>query len=84
MIMVLISLAGAVFIAVEMLPRDGAPRKAPVERQSRRDWGAEPAVGRVAHGVPNRVDRLRCLGNAVVPQIPELIGRAIMQQMGVE
>lgn len=30
-------------------------------------WPAEPDVGRVAHGVPNRVDRLRCLGNAVVP-----------------
>lgn len=31
-------------------------------------WAAEPDVGRVAHGVPNRVDRLKCLGNAVVPQ----------------
>lgn len=44
-------------------------------------WASEPAVGRVAHGVPNRVDRLRGLGNAVVPQIPELIGRAIMESM---
>jgi DNA (cytosine-5)-methyltransferase 1 len=42
-------------------------------------WGAEPDVGRVAHGVPARVDRLRSLGNAVVPQIPEIIGRAIMR-----
>jgi DNA (cytosine-5)-methyltransferase 1 len=41
-------------------------------------WSAEPNVGRVAHGIPKRVDRLRCLGNAVVPQIPELIGRAIL------
>jgi len=41
-------------------------------------WRIEPDVGRVAHGVPSRVDRLRGLGNAVVPQIPEIIGRAIM------
>jgi DNA (cytosine-5)-methyltransferase 1 len=34
-------------------------------------------VGRVADGVSGRVDRLKQLGNAVVPQIPELIGRAI-------
>jgi len=42
-------------------------------------WQTEPAVGRVANGVPRRVDRLKHLGNAVVPQIPELIGRAICQ-----
>jgi DNA (cytosine-5)-methyltransferase 1 len=41
-------------------------------------WSVEPDVGRVAHGVPSRVDRLRGLGNAVVPQIPEIIGRAIL------
>lgn len=41
-------------------------------------WDIEPDVGRVAHGVPKRVDRLKQLGNAVVPQIPELIGRAII------
>jgi DNA (cytosine-5)-methyltransferase 1 len=44
----------------------------------RDQWAIEPGVGRVADGVPSRVDRLRCLGNAVVPQIPEIIGRAIM------
>ena len=42
-------------------------------------WQSEPDVGRVATGVPARVDRLRALGNAVVPQIPEIIGRAIMR-----
>ena len=31
-------------------------------------WPTEPDVGRVANGVPSRVDRLKCLGNAVVPQ----------------
>lgn len=42
-------------------------------------WFVEPDVGRVADGVPSRVDRLRALGNAVVPQIPEIIGRAILE-----
>ena len=40
-------------------------------------WDVEPNVGRVAHGVPKRVDRLKSLGNSVVPQIPFLIGLAI-------
>lgn len=31
-------------------------------------WAVEPDVGRVANGIPSRVDRLKCLGNAVVPQ----------------
>jgi DNA (cytosine-5)-methyltransferase 1 len=46
-------------------------------------WLIEPDVGRVAHGVPARLDRLRALGNAVVPQIPEIIGRAIMMAESV-
>jgi DNA (cytosine-5)-methyltransferase 1 len=41
-------------------------------------WETEPNVGRVAHGIPSRVDRLRGLGNAVVPQLGELIGRLII------
>jgi DNA (cytosine-5)-methyltransferase 1 len=41
-------------------------------------WSAEPDVGRVAHGVPARVDRLRALGNAVVPQVAQHIGRLVM------
>ena len=32
-------------------------------------WDVEPDVGRVAHGIPKRVDRLRGLGNAIVPQV---------------
>jgi DNA (cytosine-5)-methyltransferase 1 len=41
-------------------------------------WETEPNVDRVADGVPGRTHRLKCLGNAVVPQIPELIGNAII------
>jgi len=41
-------------------------------------WSVEPDVGRVADGVPARVDRLRALGNAVVPQVAEYVGRRIV------
>jgi DNA (cytosine-5)-methyltransferase 1 len=42
-------------------------------------WGAEPDVGRVADGVPARVDRLAALGNALLPQIAEWIGSRILE-----
>jgi DNA (cytosine-5)-methyltransferase 1 len=42
-------------------------------------WLPEPSVGRVAYGVPARVDRLRALGNAIVPQIAEILGRMILE-----
>ena len=32
------------------------------------NWPDEPGMDRVVNGVPNRVDRIKCLGNAVVPQ----------------
>ena len=47
-------------------------------RQPAKDWWAvEPAMGRVAHGLPGRVDRLKGLGNAIVPQIAMQIGLTI-------
>jgi len=39
----------------------------------------DTGIARVANGVSGRVDRIKQLGNAVVPQIPELIGRAILK-----
>ena len=42
-------------------------------------WKPEPRVGRVANGIPCRVDRLRALGNAVVPQQAYPIFKAIME-----
>ena len=43
-------------------------------------WAVEPNVGRVADGIPNRVDRLKSLGNAIVPQIIYQIGVAIAKE----
>lgn len=47
---------------------------APFEHSDR--W-PEPLVCRMDDGIPDRVERCHAAGNAVVPQIPELIGRAI-------
>jgi DNA (cytosine-5)-methyltransferase 1 len=51
----------------------------PVERHGW--WTVEPDVGRVANGIPARVDRFRGLGNAVVPQVAEYIGRHIVEAL---
>ncbi|MHA7703435.1 DNA cytosine methyltransferase [Mycobacterium sp. ML4] len=46
----------------------------------RRDWAPEPALDRVAYGIPRRLvrDDIQALGNAVVPQVSEHIGRQII------
>ena len=51
------------------------------QEQSRRKgwWEFEPNVGRVANGVPGRVYRLKGLGNSIVPQIAEEIGKTIVK-----
>ena len=43
-----------------------------------RYWPAEPTIPRMAHGVPNRVDRVKALGNAVVPQLIQAIGELVL------
>ena len=47
------------------------------------NWQTEPNVGRVADGIPSRVDRLKGLGNAVVPQVAELVGRLVVEHHAV-
>jgi DNA (cytosine-5)-methyltransferase 1 len=58
---------------------DDAGWGAIVGAQRDRGWTPEPSVGRVAHGVPSRVDRLKCLGNAVVPAVAEVAGRRLLE-----
>lgn len=55
-----------------------SPIWAPVARPERDPWATEPDLARVANGVPLGVDRRRALGNAVVPQVAEHIGRLIV------
>jgi DNA (cytosine-5)-methyltransferase 1 len=45
-------------------------------------WGKDkPGVVRTSNGIPSQMDRLGCLGNAVIPKIPEIIGTAIAEQL---
>ena len=44
-------------------------------------WFAEPNICRVAHGIPKRMDRLKGLGNAIVPQLAMQIGLAIKKEI---
>ena len=57
-------------------------RKDETERPTswERWWEFEPNVGRVANGVPQRGDRLKGLGNSLVPAIPYVIGHAILEE----
>ena len=43
-------------------------------------WGIEPDLDRMVNGVPRRVDRIKCLGNAVVPQVAQFMGEIILQR----
>ena len=51
----------------------------PPRREEYRNWDSESGIRRVADGVSNRIHRLRCLGNAVVPQIAHFIGTQMLE-----
>lgn len=53
-------------------------RRLVFSQRIQRSWSAEPEFCRVADGLPSELDRLRGLGNAVVPQVAEFIGRQIV------
>lgn len=73
---------------------NGTPRERPHATTTRGDWWAtEPTIcelvdgvsgrlvryaGRTSRGTPNRVAKLRCLGNAVVPQVAQYVGEMIL------
>jgi DNA (cytosine-5)-methyltransferase 1 len=59
-------------------PQPAQPKHQAPQRGS--GWLPEPAVGRVANGIPRRVDRLKGLGNAIVPQIAMRIGQTIRSE----
>lgn len=70
--------------------RDGQPRRAldaevaglqPIPRRSAAWRAAAPSGVGVGDGIPHRLDRLRCLGNAVVPQVAEHVGRILLDRM---
>lgn len=66
-------------ISARESPNDGTEASCASHRSFGDWWLVEPDVGRVAHGIPARVDRLKGLGNAIVPQIAEWIGKRILE-----
>ena len=73
--------AKAVYNALRIRRAGDARREQSQELAHGRCWAAEPDVGRVAHGITARVDRLKCLGNAVVPQQAYPIFKALMEDI---
>jgi DNA (cytosine-5)-methyltransferase 1 len=69
-------------LAYPALDGDGPPKESVFAgRDFARDcswWQTEPDVDRVADGLPDRVERLEALGDALVPQVAEWIGRRIL------
>ncbi len=66
--------------SVEQKPNDKQPSRCRCSQPVRAiKLPTQPAVCHRDNGFSDRVVRLKALGNAVVPQIPEMIGRAIMQ-----
>jgi len=69
------------------IANDRGSQRAPAQRAAfvnewQYGWPSEPALLGVDDGIPHRVDRTRALGNTLVPQIPQLIGQAILAARG--
>ncbi|MCK5333819.1 MAG: DNA (cytosine-5-)-methyltransferase [Candidatus Aenigmarchaeota archaeon] len=80
--------------AIEVTGRDGKKRtiisdtdyyyywkqrqKSIQETNRRKYWATDAGILRVANGIPKRVERIKCLGNAIVPQVAEFIGEQVI------
>ena len=53
-------------------------------RVGKNQWSPKHRVCRILNGIPNRIQRFKCLGNSIVPQIAELIGEAILKTIKEE
>lgn len=63
----------------ELRIMDGRPER--MAEESKGPWFERPHPSEflgVVDGIPNRMDRLRCLGNAVVPAVAQWIGERIL------
>lgn len=49
----------------------------------RAEWSVEPGITTIAYGVSERMEQCNAYGNSVVPKLPELIGKAILQAEGM-
>ena len=78
---------------VRKIPDTNAPRLEERNRSARASrarasivvgdwWATEPALGRVANGVANRVDRLRAIGNGQVPAVAAAAFRLLTERAG--
>ncbi|MBQ8722757.1 MAG: DNA cytosine methyltransferase, partial [Opitutales bacterium] len=56
-------------------------RRGTQEDDRRKWWSIEPGLGRVADGVPNRVDRLKAIGNAQVPLVAATAFKLLFKQL---
>jgi DNA (cytosine-5)-methyltransferase 1 len=53
-----------------------------IRERSREWWAVEPTLARMVYGVPNRVDRVKGLGNSIIPFIAQKFGYELLKEVG--